>query len=194
MSAVVGSLAFYAGFYLFVWVIFFIVRIALGPGKYGEIAEGLAGCLLTMLAFGGILLLIWTGKGSDSAGSIPPLLVLGCLLLFFLGLWGLLFGIYELRFAKRPEVELDTQGVRLKSAFYTLIPWADVVGIGTRVSMWQEVGPFLFLAEGRGVRTVRWPFRTQRLGLVFRGDQASLKEIADIIRRHAEYRGKAVTA
>jgi hypothetical protein len=190
VSAVAGSIALYVGFYLFVGVIFVILRLALGPGKYGEIAEGLAAFLL-MLLFGGILFVFWTDIGSDPTAAIP--VVLGSLLFLLFGLWGLLFCTYELRFAKRPEVELDAEGVRLKTAFYTLIPWADVVGIETRVSMWQEVGPFLFLAEGRGVRTVRWPFRTQRLGLVVRGDQASLNEVADIIRRHPNYRGKSQT-
>jgi hypothetical protein len=192
VSAVAGSIAVYAGFYLVVGLIFVVVRLALGPGQYGAVAEGLAGALFIIPLGIAVAFMTLRPPGPDSVHSA----VVGLLglLIVIVGLWVVWISLYTLWSAKRPFIAVEQEGVRFKSAFFRLIPWQDIERVGMTVSMWQEIGPLLFLAKGRGVRTAFWPFPVRRFGLTAQHDPRSAQEIADLIRSHPNYRGEARTS
>ncbi len=182
MTALLLDIAFYLTFLFAAGVIYVIIRIVFGPGRYAEIAQGLTGALFIIPLCVGVF--VGVARMPELASGEGVLMMLIALSLLVFTLWIVWISLYALWISQRLPVEVDAHGIRLASAFYQLIPWVDVVSVGNTVSMWQEVGPFLFLAESRGIRTVIWPFRSRRLGLHI--------EIADIIRSHPNYCGKAV--
>jgi hypothetical protein len=187
-----AELFIFGGWLAFVGLVYAILRISLGPGQHGAVAERIATGLLTIAIFGTLLVVMLRDSATAKFSLEFAFVILVILFFVAFGFWLLWISAYAIWFRHRPLVKVDDAGIRLGSAFYRLIPWADVVGIGRILTWGQEAGPFIFLADGHGVRTVGWPMRRQRLGLPALSHGSEPQATADLIRNHPNFRGKVI--
>ena len=179
----------YIIFLLLVGIIYGALRLRLGPGRYGAIAESLVGGLLCTLLFGGMLLLSF--GDFDSPSPMNAVVVIGTLCFTLGGLWLLWLSGCALWSWRRALAEVDDDGVSLWALFYRRVPWVDIATVTDfRGGDGEIAGSIVVFADGLRHRSIFWPVRVRRAPVGWRHHPAA----ATLIRSHPNYREKATAA
>lgn len=178
---------------LFAGIAFVVLRLTLGPGRYGIIVETIAGSLLTLLFFGGLgLVLLFSADTEPMSASF--LLALAVFMGFVLiGLGMLWLSVYALWFWRRPLAEVDDDGVRFWALAYRHVPWSRIAAVVDRSDNTEIRAWYVLFVDGCRERLGYLPLSARQIIVGWGREPAEITAAADLIRKHPEYRGKAIT-